>query len=451
MRTIPHDGIYRYLGIFNSERIVTTSPKALAEVCTRTYEFVKPRQLKHIGAQILGPGLVLTDGDVHKRQRKIISPSFSSKHIKDLYPTYWNKAKEATRIMTDLFKNDRSGVQTFDIDGWSSRAALDLITLAALGKDFDTLQEPDSDLNKTYRVVFEPTRLLQFLAILKYFIHPKIIEAIPLKRNVGIEVASQTIRRICKKVIHDKKERLAKGELKDLDILSVILRGEDMDKDEMVSQMMTFLAAGHETVSVAITYAIYMMCVQPEWQTKLREEVRATVPSIDTETAIVANDIDQLPLLNAFCNEVLRFWPPVPMTTRSAACDTTLLGEHIPKDTRIIIAITGTNRDSAIWGPDADEFKPTRWLNAEGKIDATGGASSKYGLLSFMHGPRSCIGQGFAKAEMACILAAWVGRFGFELRDQELMDISKLKLSGGSFSAKPLDGVHVKARVVEGW
>ena len=451
MRTIPHDGIFRYHGIFNSERIVTTSPKALAEVCTRTYEFVKPRQLKHIGSQILGPGLVLTDGDVHKRQRKIISPSFSSKHIKDLYPTYWNKAKEATRLMTKLFDNDPSGIQEFDIDGWSSRAALDLITLAALGKDFDTLQEPDSDLNKTYRVVFEPTRILQFLAILKYFIHPKIIESIPLSRNTGIEVAAQTIRRICKKVIHDKKERLAKGELKDLDILSVILRGEYMDEDEMITQMMTFLAAGHETVSVGITYAIYMMCLHPEWQTKLRDEVRATVPSISSDKDIVANDIDQLPLLNAFCNEVLRYWPPVPMTTRSAACDTTLLGQHIPKDTRIIVAITGTNRDHNIWGSDADDFKPERWLNAEGKIDASGGASSKYGLLSFMHGPRGCIGQGFARAEMACIVAAWAGRFNFELRDEALMNKDNLKISGGGFSAKPLDGIHVKTRIVEGW
>lgn len=456
LRTIPHDGIFRYLGIFNSERLVTTSPKALAEICTRNYEFIKPRQLMYFAGQILGPGLVLSEGDEHKRQRKLLMPAFAVKHIKDLYPVFWEKAKEVTDKMTELMKNDTSKekeLSTFDIGAWASRAALDVITLAALGKDFGAIKDPETPLNRTYRTIFEPTRLLQIFATIRVVIPEWIVNIIPIKHNLAMERAAQTIKATCRDVIHAKQEKLAKKELTDIDILSIMVRSQQIAEDGMVDQMMTFLAAGHETVSVGITWAIYMMCVHPDWQARLRAEVRKNLPSplLNSETSITSTNIDQMPLLNAFCNEVIRYWPPIPMSVRTAACDTTILGHFVPKETRITIAITGTNRDKSLWGPDADQFKPQRWMTAEGKPDATGGVSSKYGFLSFMHGPRNCIGSGFARAEMACVVAAWVGRFEFALKDERELDEKNVVVSGGSFSAKPLKGIWVKAKVAEGW
>ena len=455
LRTLPHDGIFRYLGIFNSERLVTTSPKALAEICTRNYDFIKPLQITYIGGQLLGPGLVLADGDEHKRQRKLLMPAFTVRHIKDLYPVFWKKAKEATDKMTELIRNNALETKeesAFDIGEWASRVALDIITLAALGNDFGAIDDPETPLNRTYRIVFEPTRMLQIFAIFKAVIPAWMVNIVPIKRNLEMERAAQKIKATCRDVIRAKQEKLARKELTDIDILSTMIRSQEIGEDGMVDQMMTFLAAGHETVSVGITWAIYMMCVHPSWQARLRAEVRNNLPSLfNSEKNINSTNIDQMSLLNAFCSEVLRYWPPIPMTTRTAARDTTILGHFVPKSTRIIVAITGTNRDKNQWGPDADQFRPERWMTADGKPDASGGASSKYGFLTFMHGPRNCIGSGFARAEMACVLAAWVGRFEFALRDERELDERNMVVSGGAFSAKPLKGIWVKAKIVDGW
>ena len=97
-----------------------------------------------------------------------------------------------------------------------------------------------------------------------------------------------------------------------------------------------------------------------------------------------------------------------------------------------------------MWGPDAADFKPERWLGA-GKANS-GGAESNYAFLTFLHGPRSCIGQSFAKVEFQCLVAAVIGRFEIKMADENF----KLKIKGG-VTAKPKDGLQVRIRPVEGW
>lgn len=144
------------------------------------------------------------------------------------------------------------------------------------------------------------------------------------------------------------------------------------------------------------------------------------------------------------------------MTIREAAVPTSILGQYIPKGTQIMLVPWATNRDVTYWGADADNFLPDRWLpgvkgrESREKWVGNGGAESNYNHLTFLHGPRSCIGQAFAKAEFAVLLAAWVGRFEFELKDIAQMDESKVEIKGG-ITARPSGGMWVKATVLEGW
>lgn len=109
------------------------------------------------------------------------------------------------------------------------------------------------------------------------------------------------------------------------------------------------------------------------------------------------------------------------------------------------------NKDEAQWGPDAAKFNPDRWLPSdENPRSANGGAPSNYALMTFLHGPRSCIGSGFAKAEFACLVAAWIGRFEFSLNDPKEHDEKNMVIKGG-VTAKPAKGMYVKTKVVEGW
>ena len=451
--------------MFNSERLLITSPKALSEVLTtKNYDFVKPSHLVNFLGRLLGVGILLAEGDEHKKQRKSLMPAFAFRHIKDLYPVFWDKSRDAVLQMTKeyneaaLKKKESQATEqapssewVVDVGEWSSRATLDIIGIAAAGQDFGAIANPNTDLSVTYGIVFKPSAQAQLLGLLNLFLPGWLVRRIPLKRNGEIEKAAATIRSTCMQQIRAKKEKLEKGGLTDVDILSVALESGGFTEENLVDQMMTFLAAGHETTATAMIWGIYMLCLNPDVQKRLRNEIRENLPSIEEQHTITSQVIDHMPYLSAVCNEVLRYYPPVPLTIRDTCRDTTIAGEFIPKGTRLVLVPWAINKDTNYWGPDAAKFNPDRWLQSpDNPASANGGAASNYSFLTFLHGPRSCIGQKFAQAEFACLLAAWVGRFEFELNNEEEYDERNVLIKGG-VTAKPAKGMYVKVKVVEGW
>ncbi|TAQ86556.1 hypothetical protein B7494_g5114 [Chlorociboria aeruginascens] len=465
VNSIPNNGLMRYLGILNSERIIATSPEALREVLsTNSYDFCKPPELATGLGRILGVGVLLAEGEEHKRQRKNLMPAFAFRHIKDLYPLFWAKSREAVTAMTEdvTSKQNReagdekdttvtNGEVVLEAGNWASRATLDIIGVAGMGHDFGAIKDPNTVLNRTYKSILAPSRASQILGLLNMILPFWFVKRLPVKRNGEIEAAAEVIRTVCRQLIREKKEKLEKKELNDVDIISVALESGGFTEENLVDQCMTFLLAGHETTASSMTWAIYMLCLHPEVQTRLRAEIRENLPNIEEDVNISSQDIDRMPYLNAVVNEVLRYYPPVPLTIRQAARNTTILGEHIPKGTRIVLAPWAVNKDEKLWGPSARKFDPERWLYREGyHLSNSGGAESNYAFLTFLHGPRGCIGQGFAKAEFACLLAAWIGRFQFELKNKAELDEKNMLIKGG-VTARPTNGLHVITKVVPGW
>lgn len=201
----------------------------------------------------------------------------------------------------------------------------------------------------------------------------------------------------------------------------------------------------HETTSSAITWACYLLTKHPEYQAKLREEVRNGLPEdlAANPTVDLAGILEQLPYLNGIMHETLRLYPTVPLTMRQAIRDTRIGDQFIPEGTDIMVSIWYINRSEAIWGPDATEFKPERWITDDGKPNQNGGASSNYNFLTFLHGPRSCIGQGFAKAELRCLLATMVRSFEWTLA----MD-DKLVMPRGVITIKPENGMYLDLKAL---
>jgi cytochrome P450 len=172
-------------------------------------------------------------------------------------------------------------------------------------------------------------------------------------------------------------------------------------------------------------------------QTKLRKEIRAQLPAItDPKASISSTEIDRLPYLNAVLNETMRIFPPVPLTLREAAHDTTIQGAFVPAGTTVVICPWAVNTSTHLWGADAREFNPDRWLGT-GRAN-TGGADSNYAITTFLHGPRSCIGK-----EFACLVAALIGRFELEFENGTW----DLQIQGG-ITARPKGGLRVKLREV---
>lgn len=148
-------------------------------------------------------------------------------------------------------------------------------------------------------------------------------------------------------------------------------------------------------------------------------------------------DAITMPYLAGVCNETLRLYPTVPLTVRNAVRPTQIGDLYIPKGTEAVISMWAVNRDTGLWGPDAETFRPERWIDGPNAVN--GGAKSPYSLLTFLHGPRSCIGRSFALTEMKCLLALLVARFRFEMADPN----EKVEV-GGFVTIKPQNGLKLK-------
>jgi len=267
----------------------------------------------------------------------------------------------------------------------------------------------------------------------------KIFFQLPTQWNRESKQAASYIRGYARQVVEDTKERLAKDKDNSKDIASLTMSSGVFSEENMVDQIITFLVAGHETTAASLQWAVYALCVYPEIQTRLRDEVRDKLSS----GTVNAEDIDGLPYLNAFCNEVLRFYPPVPSTVREARVDTSLAGTFIPKGTTLLILAGATNLEESHWGPGAGRFSPERWLG-QGRANS-GGADSNYANLTFLQGSRGCIGKGFARSELLCLVAVLAPRFKMELQDPS----KKLEVVR-SISAAPADGVMARLTPLEG-
>ncbi|KAJ5899426.1 hypothetical protein N7495_004170 [Penicillium taxi] len=453
VKSCPNEGLFRYYMVGNLERVVLTSPNALREVLVeKAYDFAKPELVRTSMRRIVGDGILIAEGDDHKKQRKDLMPAFSYRHIKDLYPIFWSKSSEMVKLIKEDLA-DRQSSNTIDnvvqVNNWSSRATLDIIGLAGMGQDFDSLQNPNNRLNQSYRQIITSasfTDKLIFMIGLVLSI-PGLVFKLPLKRNIQIKKGGEFIRETARQMIRKKKANMDSKDDTGVDIMSIAIQNGSFEEENLVAQLMTLLAAGHETTSNALQWSVYALCKNPKVQSRLRVEIRSNLPPISLENPepIAAATIDSLPYLNAVCNEVLRFYPSVPNSIRVALKDTTLVGKFIPKDTAFIISMDLMNHMEELWGPDADEFNPDRFMGP-GKAN-TGGATNNYAFMSFLHGPRSCIGQSFAKAELACLLAAVVGSFELELKDPH----APLLLREGGATVSPRDGVLAKFTKLDGW
>ncbi|OKL55823.1 hypothetical protein UA08_08812 [Talaromyces atroroseus] len=442
IETVPNNGLLRFYQPDRGERVLVTGIKALNEILvSKATEFVKPQTIRRRLYTVAGNGLLLAEGEIHKAQRKDLMPAFSFRHIKDLYPVFWTKSKELADLLDREINSkgsSRTGVVV--MQNWATRATLDIIGIAGMDHDFDSLRDPDNPLTRQYQRMRQAPSCLEYImgSLLSLFTSRAayIVGGLPTKRRKEAKEASNFVRNVCRDLIRKKQSKLYSSKAdKGVDIISVALRSSTFTNENLVDQMMTFLAAGHGTTSHALQWSVYALCKHESIQNRLRKEIRDNLPPIsDRGSTITACDIDGLPYLHAFCNEVLRFYPSVSTTAREALHDTTVAGTYIPKGTMFTIPIAIVNRDVELWGSSASVFDPERWMG-QGRANS-GGVQNHIGFLTFLHGPRSCIGSNFSRAELACLVAVLVGRFHMELENPNARTV----LNTHGIGTAPLDG-----------
>jgi len=268
-----------------------------------------------------------------------------------------------------------------------------------------------------------------------------VLDFIPTTESRSMQVAHRTMEQIGKQLLEKAKAaalasatdtgEIGRNSLNGRDLLSLLVKAnmatdipesQKLSDKDVIAQVPTFFVAGHETTSTAVTWALFAMTQASEVQTKLREELL----SVDTDTPSM-DELMSLPYLDAVLRETLRVHPPVPFTTRIAMKDDLLpvakpySDRHgalrdsiaIAKGDRITIPIREMNRSKDLWGSDALEFKPERWDNVPEAVSQIPGIWGH--MLTFIGGPRGCIGFRFSVVESKAILFTLVRSFEFEL------------------------------------
>lgn len=452
-RTIPHDGVIRFLAPFNQERLLICGQEALFEVLYARYQmFPKPGVMQYILGRVLGNGVFISEGPQHKLQRKHIAPAFSHQKMKNLYPLIWEAANSSVSPMKSAVQQYSAakicrGVRPsapIDIKGWATRVTLDSIGIAGFRKQFRTTQGQNEEFYKATSCLFGPTDA--FLLYSTLLFPSWLVDLLPLQRNLELHEAKKEVRAFLKTIIAEKADPSAHDGNAGNDLLSSMIDSAAFTEVELLEQSMTLLGAGYETTSSAISWAIYHLATNPDVQHQLQREIDGAFLRNDSVGDVTANDVDNLPYLRAVCNEVLRVSSLVPAVARTASSDTTLLGTAVPKDTPLIIVPSTVNCDKTLWGDDSAQFDPDRWLEDRSANDEqkTPKNPKQIRLLTFLHGPRNCIGQALARSEIAYVIAAWVRSFEFAIDHKSKNEGSVTR--GQSITSFPTDRILVRLR-----
>jgi PHYB activation tagged suppressor 1 len=297
----------------------------------------------------------------------------------------------------------QAGGTEIELSSQFEQLTADVISHTAFGSSY-----------KEGRQVFLAQRELQILAISTVFsVQIPVFRYLPTEKNRKTWKLDKRVRVMLMDII---KSRLATKDTAGYgnDLLGLMLEacapehGETpvLSMDEIIDECKTFFFAGHDTTSHLLTWASFLLSTNPEWQDRLREEVRRECgdeePNGDTLT--------KLKLLNMFLLETLRLYAPVSIIQRKASSDLDLGSFRVPEGTILTIPIAAIHRDKEIWGEDAGEFRPERFENG-----VTRAARHPNALLSFSSGPRSCIGQNFAMIEAKAVVAMILQRFSLQL------------------------------------
>ncbi|CAN6168951.1 unnamed protein product [Urochloa humidicola] len=385
----------------------------------RTGLYCKNLTNPHVSS-LLGKGLVFVDGDDWKRHRRVVHPAFTM-----------DKLKMMTATMSDCAQSMMSE--------WEAQLAKGGEVEVELGSRFEELTADvisHTAFGSSYvqgKQVFEAQRELQFLAFSTLFdVQIPAFRYLPTKNNLKTWKLDKQVRSMLMDII---KSRLANKDTAGYgnDLLGLMLEacapehGDTplLTMDEIIDECKTFFFAGQDTTSHLLTWASFLLSTHPEWQDRLREEVRREcgdeVPTGDM--------LNKLKLVNMFLLETLRLYGPVSLLQRKTSSDLDVGGIRVPEGAIVTMPIAMIHRDKEVWGEDACEFRPERFENG-----VTRAAKHPSALLSFSSGPRSCIGQNFAMIEAKAVVAMILQRFALKLSPKYVhapMDVLTLRPKHG--------------------
>ncbi|KAH7909501.1 cytochrome P450 [Hygrophoropsis aurantiaca] len=438
---------------YGEDNLWTADPKALQYVFhTSGYRFSKRLVAVEVTKLFTGQGILSASADDHQRHRKIMNPAFGAAQLRTFLPIFRRSAARLGQKWKDqLQANSTAEGGVLNISRLLARMTLDVIGEVAFDDRLGALDDKENELAKSFDGLFLDTLLyppswdLLFKASWRFLPTPvmNLIKYLPTKEYKRFREYLQTAFRTGKNLIEEKASATEKG---NKDIMSILVQSnlsEDarfrLNENEILSQIATLLVAGHDTTANSLTWLLYELSKHPEDQRRIRDEIAATRERMEArnDEDFSPADLDSMTFMNAAIKEVLRLHPIVPTLVREADQDDVIplaipietksgkVISEIPivKGTPITASICTYNRLESVWGEDAAEWNPNRFV--ESRERTTVGIFAN--LMTFSAGIRGCIGWRFAVLEMQAVLAELIETFDFRFPD----DVEIIRLNAG--------------------
>lgn len=342
--------------------------------------------------EVLGLGLLTSEGETWLRNRRIAQPAFHRQRIAALAGVMSRAAAD----MADSWQAHAESGRPFDVAEEMMRLTLRIVGETLLSTDVS--READT-VGRAVAQVLRLTRDRIYRTV-------PVPLAIPTPSNRRFREALATLDDIVFRMIEERR----RAERRPNDLLTMLLEardeqtGQGLSDRELRDEAMTIFLAGHETTANALTWTFYLLSLHPE----AFRRVRAELAEVLGGRLPTADDAAKLPYTTMVLQESMRLYPPAWMVSRAAREDDIIGGYHIPKGSYVFSSPYITHRHPKLWenpeGFDPERFSPERVA-----------AMPRFAYFPFGGGPRICIGNAFAMMEAQLLLATLAQRWRLDL------------------------------------
>ncbi|KAL4604317.1 hypothetical protein ACB092_10G185200 [Castanea dentata] len=374
----------------------------------------------NILTDLLGDGIFTVDGEKWRHQRKESSYEFSTNILKNFSSVVFiTNAVKLSRILSEAVSSNK----TIEIQDLFMKSTLDSVFKIVLGVELDSMCG-------TYEEGIRFSNAFDEASAITSYRYVDIVWKIKRFLNIGSEAVlrnnMKVIDEFVYKVITSKIEQvnnpLVDLPMKKGDILSRFLELRKTDPKYLKDIILSFMIAGKDTTASTLSWFIYLLCKHPHIQEKIALEVRESTNLKDNSSidelanSITEEALVRMQYLHAALTETLRLYPAVPVDGKICFSDDTWPdGYSVRKGDAVAYYPYAMGRMKFLWGDDAEEFRPERWLDENCLFQQ----ESPFKFTAFQAGPRICLGKEFAYRQMKILSAVLLGSYIFKLSDEK--------------------------------
>ncbi|XP_004252175.4 cytochrome P450 704C1-like [Solanum lycopersicum] len=410
---------YRLESPFRRE-IYTSDPANIEYILKTNFDNYGKGDYHHeILKDFYGDGMFTVDGEKWKEQRKVSSPEFSKRVIREVNCVIFSKNAVKLANILDESANSK---ETVDIQDLLLKSSLDSVFQVAFGIELDSVcGSCEEGANRFIKALDDASEM----SLLRYIdMFWKIKKALNFGSEAKLRKSMEIIDEYMYKLIRSKAEQLSQQRdttEKAENIMSRFWHYSSTNPKYLRDILINFMGGGKDTTGTTLSWFILMLCRYPHVQEKLAEEIKETTNTkggsgtiSDFAANLKEEAVDKMHYLHAVLSETIRLYPAIPVNAKVCLQDDVFPdGYSVKKGDMVAYPPYAMGRMKYLWGDDAEEFKPERWLDENGSFKQ----ESPFKFTAFQAGPRICIGKEFAYKNMKITAAVLMQFFVFKLSD----------------------------------